>query len=114
LCCRRIHLAGDTGRAQGRPEEIPGAQRVELRGIRQEQDLHHGDRAAGLRLRDRKLANIVRPDLGVHSQGEMGNVRPATPGRRPVRRRQHTEVRIFFQRCSSYNTVSSANSSTIF
>jgi len=57
--CRRIHLARDTGRAQGRPEKIPGAQRVELRGIRQKQDVRDGDRAASLRLRDRKLANTV-------------------------------------------------------
>jgi len=91
----RIHLAGDTGRAQGRPEEISGAQRVELRGICQEQDIHGGDHSASLRLRDRKLADIGRPVFGVYSKREMGNVRPATLGRRTVRRRQHTEVRIF-------------------
>jgi len=93
-CCR-IHLAGDTGRAQGRPEKIPGAQRVELRGIRQEQDVHDGDRAASLRLRDGKLSNTVRSIFGVHSQGEVGNFRPATGGRRPVCRRQHIEVSVF-------------------
>lgn len=93
--CRRIHLAGDTRRAQGRPEEIPGPQRLELRGIRQEQDVRNSDRAASLRLRDGKLSNTVRPIFGVHSQGEMGNFRPTTLGRRPVCRLQYTEVSVF-------------------
>lgn len=84
-CCRRrIRLAGDTGRAQGWPEEVPGAQRVELRGIRQEQDVRGGDRATCLCVCDRKHANSGRPIVGVHSQGEMGHFRPANRGRCPV------------------------------
>lgn len=68
---------------------------MELRGIRQEQDVHDGDCAASLRLRDGKLSNTVRPIFSVHSQGEVGNFRPATGGRRPVCRFQHIEVSIF-------------------
>jgi len=88
-------MAGDTGRAQGWSEEISGAQRMELRRICQEQDVCDSDRAASLRIRDRKLTNIQRSLFGVHSQGEMGNFRPSTRSRRPFCCFQHTEVSIF-------------------
>lgn len=89
----RVHLARSAGRAPGRPEEIPGAQRVELRGVRAEQDVRGGDRVAHVRVRGRKLADHVRPVLSVRSTGTVGHVRPADRGRRPVRCGQHTQVR---------------------
>lgn len=87
-------MAGNIGRAQGRPEEIFGAQRVELRGIRPEQDVRGGHRVAHIRVRQGKLANNGRPVVRVHSPGKMGHVRSAARGRCSVFRGQHTQVHV--------------------